>query len=155
MGNMETKDKSSRGQATVELIALMAGALIILLMVIVILPEQYSGIGLEKSRQDGQAAANMISATADEVYLAGDGAQKTEWVDFPQGYDYNKSFLGNRLAGGTIYENRTVGIYLIGIGQLISEGKAPICGALPNESGRYRLTFYYNSSGHVMVNSTC
>ncbi|GEM_PF-6369273 len=143
-----------KAQASIEMVALLAGALIIMLGALTLLPQQYAGITLEAGRQAAQDTAERIVDASDEVYLAGDGAQKSFWVELPYGFDINRSFIGN-MPGATSSRNSTVGLYVLGIGYVISEGKAQMCGTLPNQSGRYLIRAIYNSSGHVMVNSTC
>lgn len=143
------------GQASVEMVALLAGALIVLLGALTVLPEQYAGIAYEGARQGAQAAANRLAGAADEVWLAGDGAQKTLWVELPDGYDAGQTFIGSNEAGGGLSQNRTVGIYISGLGHAFAESHAPLCGMLPNQSGRYLVTVYYNTSGHVMIGGSC
>ena len=143
------------GQTSIEMIALLAGSLMVMLAAISILPEQTAAIGLELSVQDAQNAADRLAGAADEVYLGGEGAQKALWVVFPESYDPQNSFIGSNEPGGGWQQNRTVGIYVLGYGNVIAQSRAPICGSLPNESGKYLIKAVYNSSGHVMLNSTC
>lgn len=149
-------EKSLFGQGTVEAVGLLAGLLIIILIVAVAIPEQAAQLGAERNRQMALLAAQDLAKTADEVYLSGDGARKSVWIELPETYNSTLSFVGNRPGtSGTLFQNRTVAIYILNAGEQIAETRAPICGSLPAGFGKYLITLYYNSSGHVMVNASC
>ncbi len=144
-----------KAQGSVEALGLLGGLVIVLLAITIFLPQQQSEIGLERNRAIALQSAQAIATAADDVYLAGDGAQKSVSVEFPDGYDASRSYAGNKVDTGNIFNNRTIGIYVIGAGEITAESRAPVCGTLPNASGEYRITLYYNASGHVMVNASC
>jgi len=144
------------GQGTVEAVGLLAGLLIVILVVAIAIPEQAAQLGVERNRQMAVLAAQDIAKAADEVYLSGDGARKSVWIELPETYNASLSFVGNRPGtAGTLFQNRTIGIYLLGTGELLAETKAPLCGNLPASGGKYLVTVYYNNSGHAMVNASC
>lgn len=144
----------AKGQAAVETVALLAGALFIMIAMITLLPEQAAGIGAQNGIMTATISANRLADEAAQVYLGGDGAQKSVWIELPETYDSAKSFLGSNSAGTSWALNKTVGIYITGYGHVFAESVAPMCGELPNRSGRFLVPIVYNSTGHVMINKT-
>lgn len=145
------------GQATLEMLAIFGGLMLLILLVAVTLPDQMAGVQNVRAHAMAQEAVSQVARTADDIYLAGDGASARIWIEMPNGFDANasRSFLGARPGEGNWSLRKMANLNLPATGDVFALSRAPLCGAWPGDSGRYRINISYNASGtaHVMVNS--
>ena len=147
----------SRGQTTLELLILFAGGMLALIVIAAVLPSQAIG---SQTLRDGQIARESVSdivSAADEVYLAGDGAQKSIWITIPETARVGSSFIGARSGETNWTKKKLVVLNLTNEGDIFAVSRAPVCGSWPSGPGRYKIRITYNESSvaHVMVNSNC
>ncbi len=139
-------------QSTIELLILFALATIVLFVVIAILPTQAVSGSVLHDGEIAEQTVRMVAQNCNEVYLCGEGAQKTIWIDIPQSAKISQSFIGERL--GDI--GKVIVINTLGEGDVITTTNAPVCGKWPTTAGRHSIKIEYNSTNpHVMVNSNC
>jgi len=139
-------------QSTIELLILFALATIVLFVIIAVLPTQAVSGSVLHDGEIAEQTVHMLAQSCNEVYLSGDGAQKTVWINIPQSAKISQSFIGERL--GNI--GKVIVINTLGEGDVISITNAPVCGKWPTTAGRHNIKVEYNSTNpHVMVNSNC
>ncbi len=155
--NLETSPGTRRAQANLETVAIFAAVVLMVVAVAVSLPSQALSGEMLRQKSGAQSTVDLLTSTADEVYLSGDGASRQIWVDMPDSYSFPDSFIGNHTGSETWSQRKVVSIYLNGLGDVISSSHAPLCGAWPAMAGKWRINVTYNSSEppHVMVNGNC
>lgn len=149
--------KNKTGQSTLEMVVIFGGALLVLIAILAAIPGETAPA---QSLRQHQAAADTVAAVAqaaNDVYLAGEGAQKTIWVELPDGFDAGRSFVGARTGVSDWGQRRLVDIYTLQTGDVFEISRGPICGAWPAQPGRYQVVVAYNgsSTAHVTVNGAC
>ena len=148
---------SRRAQANIETVAIFAAVALMVVAVAVSLPSQAQSGEMVRQKSNAQSTVDLLTSTADEIYLTGDGASRQIWADMPDSYSPSDSFIGNDNASANWSQRKVVSIYLNGLGDVISTSHAPLCGNWPGVAGKWRINVTYNSSNppHVMVNSNC
>ena len=147
----------ARGQANLETMAIFAAVIIMVLVIAIALPAQASSGEMVRQQSAAKTSVTLLTTTADEVYLAGEGSSRRIWVDMPASFSYADSFIGSHTGSESWSQRKAVSIYLEGVGDVISSGHAPLCGNWPATSGRWQINVVYNDSDppHVMVNGNC
>ena len=144
-------------QANLETVAIFAAVALMVIAVAVSLPTQAQSGEMLRQKSGAQSTVDLLTGTADEVYLTGDGATRQIWVDVPDSYSFPDSFIGNHTGTESWSQRKVVSLYLNGVGDVISSSHAPLCGIWPATAGKWRVNVTYNSSEppHVMVNTNC
>lgn len=146
-----------RAQAGLEAMLIFAAVLLMLLVVGLVLPSTAASGEHLRQLQLARQSVQAVASAADDVFLAGEGASKTIWVELPGGYEFAHSFIGNK-SGVADWKNRKLAdIHLPPSGDIFAVSRAPMCGNWPNASGRYRINLTYNATtpAHVAVNGIC
>ena len=144
-------------QATLETVAIFAAVVLMVVAVAVSLPSQALSGEMLRQKSGAQSTVDLLTGTADEIYLTGDGATRQIWADVPDSYSFSDSFIGNHTGSLSWSQRKVVSIYLNGVGDVISSSHAPLCGTWPAVAGKWRVNVTYNNSEppHVMVNGNC
>ncbi|MEW6722951.1 MAG: vWA domain-containing protein [Candidatus Micrarchaeota archaeon] len=87
---------TSRGQASVEFMLILAAAIVIITMIILISQEQIRDVSRLKDQNDARNSLLDLSSAAREVYAQGEGSRKLVYVVLPGSYEPEASFVGNR-----------------------------------------------------------
>ena len=145
------------GQGTVELIIIFVGMLLVLVVLLQVIPGETGSLQSVLQHQTAQSTVHLVATTANDVFLAGDGAQRTIWVDLPDGYNAAGSFIGT---AGTVTNwgsSKVVDLRLLQTGDVFEISRAPVCGSWPAVAGRYQVVVAYNGTApaHVTVNAAC
>ncbi len=150
-------NRKSRGQAGLETMAIFAAVLILLLAVLLVLPSTARSGEVLRQMQTAQQSVLLAAATADEVYLAGEGASKTIAVELPDSWESSRSFIGTNNASANWQDRRLLSIYVRQSGDAIASSRAPLCGSWPATPGKFKINVTYNSTEpvHVMINANC
>jgi type II secretory pathway pseudopilin PulG len=137
--------------------AFFAALLVLTLMLLFALPSKASSAEVLRQIQAAQATVSSIAQAADEVYLAGEGSLKTIWIEIPDGWQPEKSFIGNNSDGIDWPNRKILSLYIPNAGDIIAISHSPLCGKWPALAGKYQINITYNSTNpaHVMVNSNC
>ena len=136
---------------------LFAAILIMILAIAAVLPATASeGENLRQMLIARQSVQDVASA-ADEVFLSGEGASKTIWVELPSGFENTSSFIGNRTSSTAWKDRKLADINMLSVGDIFAVSRAPMCGNWPTVSGRYLVNVTYNATTlpHVSVNAKC
>lgn len=143
-----------KAQSSLEMLAIFAGIMMVLLVVAAALPNQAAGSQVLRERQMARDTVQTVAQTANDVYLAGDGAVRTMWIEIPEGMNASASFIGAPASEGNWSKRKLVNINLDVSGDTFYVSRAPVCGTWPASAGRMQVNITYNSSGtaHVMVN---
>ena len=146
-----------KAQAGLETMAIFAAVLILLLAVLLVLPSTARSGEVLRQMQTAQQSVQAVAATANEVYLAGEGASKTIWIELPDSWEPSRSFIGNNSADLNWSDRRVASIYVLQSGDMIAASRALMCGRWPASAGKFRINVTYNSTDpvHVMVNGNC
>ena len=146
---------SDRGQANIETMAIFAAVLVMIMAVLMVLPSSAQSGEVLRQEQMAKQTVQMAASAADEVYLAGEGASKTVWVEIPGIWDANRSFIGNKTAGMSWSDRKLISLYVRTTGDIFGVSRAPLCGSWPATSGKFLVNVTYNSTNpaHVMINS--
>ncbi|MDE1797899.1 MAG: hypothetical protein KGH63_00650 [Candidatus Micrarchaeota archaeon] len=145
------------GQGTIEVVIIFAAMLLVLLVILQAIPGETTSLESVRQQQTAAGTVHLVVTTANDVYLAGDGAQRTIWVDLPDGYSASGSFIGS---AGTVTNwgsSKVVDLRLMQTGDVFEISRAPICGSWPAAAGRYQVVVAYNGTApaHVTVNASC
>ena len=125
--------------------------------VAVSLPGEAQSGEMLRQKSEAQSTVDLLTGTADEIYLTGEGATRQIWLDVPDSYSFSDSFIGNRTGSESWSQRKVVSLYLAGVGDVISASHAPLCGTWPSAAGKWQVSVTYNDSEppHVMVNGNC
>ena len=147
----------SRGQASLETMLLFAAVLIMVLVIGLVLPSTVSGGENIRQMLLARQSVQEVASAANEVFLAGEGASKTIWIELPSGFDNTTSFVGNQSSGTTWKNRKLVDINMLSVGDIFAVSRAPMCGQWPAVYGKYRVNVTYNGTTvpHVSVNANC
>ena len=137
--------------------AIFAAVIVLVLVIAIALPAEANSSEMLRQQSAAQTSVTLLTATADEVYLVGDGAVRKITVDIPDSFEYSKSFIGNPSGAVDWSMRKAVSLYLNGVGDVISTSHAPMCGTWPSTSGSWQINVIYNDTDppHVMVNGNC
>ncbi len=143
------------GQAGVETLAVFAAVMVALMVVLMVLPSTAQSGEVLRQEQMAKFTVQKAASTADEVYLTGEGSSRAIWVEIPDNWEPNRSFIGNQSAGMSWSDQKFVSIYVLSTGDIFGVSRAPLCGAWPTKSGKYMVNVTYNATipAHVMINS--
>lgn len=146
-----------QGQASLEVMMLFAAVLVMILAVGVALPSTTTGSENLRQLLMARQAVGEVASAADEVFLAGEGASKTIWIEVPGGFDNLTSFIGNRSISTAWKDKKLVDINLLASGDVFAVSRAPMCGRWPGSYGKYRINVTYNATTtpHVSINAKC
>jgi hypothetical protein len=145
------------GQSTIEMVVIFAGMLFVMVAILAVIPGQTTSVESVRAHQTAQDTVDGVAQAANDVYLAGEGAQRTVWVELPDSYDATRSFIGAQTGVTDWGKRKVVDIYAMQTGDVFALSRAPICGTWPDAIGRYQVVLTYNSTApaHVMVNASC
>jgi hypothetical protein len=148
---------SLRGQANLETIILFAAVLIMILVIGLALPSTTIGGENLRQMQIARQSVQEVASAADEVFLGGEGASKTIWVELPAGYENASSFIGNQSAAVAWKDRKLADIHMLQAGDIFAVSRAPMCGKWPGKYGKYQVNVTYNATTlpHVTVNAKC
>ncbi|VVB56996.1 Uncharacterised protein [uncultured archaeon] len=155
---MPDADKRCRGQAGLETIAIFAGILVVLMVILLVLPNSIQSGEVLRQEQTAKRTVQAAATAADNVYLSGEGASQTVWLEIPDIWDPARSFIGNQTNTTGWSDRKLISIYVRSTGDVFGVSRAPVCGAWPAKSGKYMVNFTYNGTAnrtvpaHVMVN---
>lgn len=157
MTRAKANPETVRAQASLETVAIFAVVAIIVIAVAVSLPGEAQSGEMLRQKSGAQSTVDLLTRTADEIYLTGEGASRQIWVDVPDSYSFSDSFIGNKTGSESWSQRKLVSLRLTGVGDVISASHAPLCGRWPAVAGKWRVNVTYNSSEppHVMVNGNC
>ncbi len=146
-----------RAQSTIEMVVIFGGMLFVMLAVLVAIPAQAAAVQSLRAHQTAADTVALVAQTANDVYLAGEGASRTIWVELPDGFDSGRSFIGAQVGITDWGSRKLADIYTLQTGDVFETSRAPICGSWPAMAGRYRVTVAYNGTApaHVTVNGAC
>lgn len=107
---MRGMGKELRGQLTVEFLLMLAILLVIIVAFFYISQGSEAGVRQAKIKGESLSTLKDLSAAAKEVYAQGTGAKKQVYITIPEGYEPEKSFIGNstikmRVSGNDYIEN--------------------------------------------------
>ena len=147
----------SRGQASLESMAILAAVMVMILAVMVVLPSSVRSGEVLRQEQMAKYTVQAAASAADEVYLSGEGSSRAIWVEIPDIWDAGRSFIGNRSTVMSWPDQKLISIYVQSTGDIFGVSRAPVCGIWPAQSGRYRVNVTYNNTGtaHVTINAKC
>jgi hypothetical protein len=147
----------TRAQASLETVAIFAAVVILVIAVAVSLPGEAQSGEMLRQKSGAQSTVDLLTRTADEIYLTGEGASRQIWLDVPDSYSFADSFIGNKTGSESWSRRKLVSLYLNGVGDVIAASHAPLCGTWPAVAGKWRVSVTYNDSEppHVMVNGNC
>ncbi|MFH0927450.1 MAG: hypothetical protein V1822_02620, partial [Candidatus Micrarchaeota archaeon] len=155
------EEMSFKGQSTLELLILFSGGLLALMVVAAVLPSFAAGNASLYGGQLARDSTSYIARVSDEVYLQGEGAQKSIWINVPEtasvSGDSPRSFIGSNDAGADWSDRKMVDLYLANEGDIFAISRAPLCGQWPAAAGRYLINIQYSTNGdaHVAINEDC
>ncbi len=118
----------SRGQTSVEILVIMAVALVILSALVSFASQQLRIVEEQKTVKTAEVSLQKIVEAANQVYAQGSGATRTVDITWPEGLDTTYT----RISEHTIYirtSNRT----------MYAEAIPVLTGALPTNAGNYSL----------------
>jgi len=155
--NAQIQTGQKRGQASLEVMILFAAVLVMMLAVGVALPATTSSSENLRQVLMARQAVQEVVLAADEVFLVGEGASKTIWVEIPSGFDNRTSFIGNRTLDTEWKDRKLADLNMLSGGDIFAVSRAPMCGNWPEKYGKYRINVTYNATTvpHVTVNAKC
>src|SRR3990172_1365098 len=114
----------TRGQASFEMLVILAIMLVVLIVVIGLAKEGATGAGNARDELDARRAADDLAKAADAVYFQGAGARRQVYVKLPSAYD----------AGASNVSNDTIVLH-VGDSDYAATSKAQLHGQLPTVPG--------------------
>lgn len=132
--------KTSRGQVSLEYLMLTAAMLLILLVLILVFMGQYAQAGIVVQQRSAAHSLSVLAATAQEVWVAGVGAEAKVTVDIPESTDLATS----RIRG------RVLSLNLSGLGDVSRSLPMNVSGAWPDKTGSFYASVYNNGT-HVLI----
>lgn len=146
-----------RAQANLETVAIFAAVAIMVVAVAVSLPGEAQSGEVLRQKSGAQSTTDLLTRTADEIYLTGEGASRQIWLEVPESYSFADSFIGNHTGSESWSQRKVVSLYINGVGDVISASHAPLCGTWPAAAGKWRVSVTYNDTEppHIMVNGNC
>ncbi len=127
-----------RGQASVELLSILAIALLVILVFSVLAIDTVISTGRQQAAADARDAARSLATAAESVYFQGGGASKTVVIRLPAStvFDPNLTYVG-RPANSTA-EPTTININ-IGDTDETAISPVPLSGSFPGSPGTFRM----------------
>lgn len=113
-----------KGQSTIELLVIVAVALVILAVLVGYTSQQVTYLQKQRAIKTGELAIQNIINTSNELYTQGAGASRYLQLTWPDGVD----------AGGTFIQDRTIVVSVYGT-QISGTADQPLTGSLPTNSG--------------------
>ena len=140
---MTAENCAGRGQASTELLVILAIMLIVFAGVIALTSQGTADIGRVRSQRDARASVDDLARAADLVYFQGKGARRQVFVKLPSDYDPGASYIQNDTilirVGGTDYA---------------ATSKAPMQGQLPTAPGGSMVWVVSNGTYVIISNSS-
>lgn len=127
MSFIKATTKAARGQAGVEYVVLTAIGIVIFMVVLIVINDQFSIITSQRTMDEARLSLKKIADAAAEVYQQGSGARKVITVTFPAAVD----------AGSPQIVNDTIMLTIKG-SRVSYKVDFPISGTLP-PSGTFTL----------------
>ncbi len=120
--------RTKTAQASIEMLAVFAVALIILLVLVDFTTQQFVSVQKQRAVTTAESALKTIVAAVNEVYGQGPGASKQLVVLWPEGLDANQSVISNRTIKIRVFDTD------------VSASAVPlITGSLPTSAGNQFL----------------
>ncbi|MDO8339746.1 MAG: hypothetical protein Q7T16_03750 [Candidatus Burarchaeum sp.] len=113
-----------RGQASFEMLVILAMMLVVLIVVIGVTKQGTADVGNSRDALDARRAVDDIAKAADSVYFQGAGARRQIYMKLPSAYD----------AGGSNITNDTI-VLRVGDSDYAATSKAQLHGQLPTVPG--------------------
>ena len=128
---------SLRGQAGVELTAVLGIFLIIILFYSVAASGMLSHFNVQGNYNDAYRSVQSLASAADLVFVQGDGASSSVQIVLPPSTDFNtsKTFIGKPPSSPSLTQN-TINIHVSGT-DLFAITRAPLIGHFPEASGEH------------------
>ncbi|MEK6902910.1 MAG: hypothetical protein AABX02_04985 [archaeon] len=117
--------RSRRGQSSVELIVIMAAALLILGVLVSLVSDQVTKLQNEHAIKLAQSSVQRLVENVNEVYLQGVGATRQVVLTWPEGVDPNQSYILDH----SIVVN-VIGTTIVGTTKPLVTGSLPVSGGL-------------------------
>lgn len=143
--------KSKSGQVSLEYLMLTAAMLLILLVLILVFMGQYAQQGIVVQQRSAAHSLSVLAGAAQEVWVAGVGAEQKVTVDIPESADLASS----RISG------RVISLNLSGLGDVSRSLPMNVSGAWPLKTGSFYASVYNNGTlvlirpaGGLVVNVT-
>jgi len=130
-----------KGQSSVELMILLAVALVVLIAIISYSNESIAGINKEKQLKTAENSVNEIVNAANDVYYQGVGARKKVYYEVPSGIDESASGI----------ENRSVVLNVLN-SDIYAMAEVQLSGSLPSSEGGHWL-WLEAKEGYVSIGS--
>ena len=130
----------SRGQVSLEYLMLTAAMLLILLVLILVFMGQYSQQGIVVQQRSAAHTLSVLAESAQEVWVAGVGAEEKVTVDIPESTDLSTS----RISG------RVLSLNLSGVGDVSRSLPMNVGGSWPGKTGAFYASVYNNGT-HVLI----
>lgn len=132
--------ETPRGQVSLEYLMLTAAMLLILLVLILVFMGQYAQAGIVVQQRTAAHSLSVLAASAQEVWVAGVGAEAKVTVDIPESADLPSS----RIAG------RVLSLNLSGLGDVSRSLSMNVSGSWPGKTGKFYASVYNNGT-HVLI----
>ena len=130
----------SRGQVSLEYLMLTAAMLLILLVLILVFMGVYAQQGIVVQQRTAAHSLSVLAASAQEVWVAGAGAEQKVTVDIPESADLATS----RIQGHVLSLN------LSGLGDVSRSLPMNVSGSWPAKTGPFYVSVYNNGT-HVLI----
>ena len=117
-----------RGQASIELIVVLAVALVVLAAMVFSGNEQLRGLRASSELAKANIATTSLSSAADSVSSQGVGSREIIRIDLPESLSASGSFIKGKLVNIAVYTGDTVS-------DVNSKSAASLSGSLPKSGG--------------------
>ncbi|MFH1695075.1 MAG: hypothetical protein ABH850_01430 [Candidatus Micrarchaeota archaeon] len=129
----------NKGQASVELLVILAVSMVLIGLVLFTSNNEMTGINSNKANSDAKNTVEKIAKTAEDVFDSGPGTKKQIYISIPSGVDETKTSIANN----------TVRININGT-DIIAESKVELTGSIPTEKGSYWI-WITSHQGYVSI----
>ena len=143
--------EGSRGQASVELIAILGVALVTILMFMALSLNFLSTTNLQKDQEAAQDSVQKLAQAADSVYAQGEGASDAVVITLPQtaSFDPNQTYIGKPQGAGPSVPSTQIGVNVAGT-ELYAITSEPVQGSFPPTPGVHSMRVY-SAGGYVAI----
>ena len=115
-----------RGQASAEVLIIMAVGIMLLAAFGYVLTNQLNMFYAQEQQRVGELAVNTLATEINDAYFIGPGTVKNVVIKLPESVDFNESFVQNRAL-----------VLNVGGTDIVSETQVDINGRWPNANGSY------------------
>jgi len=132
--------RTKSGQASVELLSILAVALLVVFTFSVLSLNTLSDVEAQQSINDARNSVQALADAADQVYLQGSGASQVVYITIPSEAEFgeNLTYIGKPANAPANSEPKLISMYLGG-NDISASTKARLTGSFPLQAGSYNM----------------